>query len=75
VAPGAAQIVIGTGFEGDGAVLAAGQITQVASNVIDIVVLDTPAVSSLQAIVLYTLLPILLIGAGLASLQSRSRIR
>ena len=67
--PGTTQIVIGTGYEGDGVVLASGEQVQAMGEVIDVTVSSGTAVPSLPAIALYSLLPILLVGAGMLALR------
>ncbi len=73
VAPGTAQILIGTGYAGDGVVLESGQVSQAVGEVIDVVVLDTeaPGVPLLQSHILFVILPGLLLAAGAASLRGR----
>jgi hypothetical protein len=72
--PGTTQIVIGTGYEGDGVVLASGQVAQAVEEIIDVSVGDGTAVPSLPSIALYTLLPMLLVGAGILALRNGNRV-
>ena len=70
VAPGAARIVIGTGYQGDGVALLSGPV-QAAGATIDVAVVGASAVPSMPAIALYTLLPMILIGVGTIALRRR----
>jgi len=74
VAPGATQIVFGTGYEGDAVVLADGVQIQAVSGIVAVSVLGTTAVPSLQGILLYGLLPALLVGAALAAVRRHGEL-
>lgn len=74
VAPGATQIVFGTGYESDAVVLADGVETQAVSGIVAVTVLGTTAVPSLQVILLYGLLPALLVGTALVAMRRRGRL-
>ena len=70
VAPGTAQIVIGTGYPGDGVVLLSGPV-QAVDATLDVVVVGASAVPSMSTLVLYALLPTILIGTGSIALHRR----